>query len=91
MLYMLWPIGPSRHSALTSMPGMGGPASNPALALVLALFMVGYILWTTDQLTTRSRVRPTDAITTQALVPRLAACSKIVMSAAMGYMLVTML
>jgi thiosulfate dehydrogenase [quinone] large subunit len=35
-----------------AMPGMSGPAEagNPALALVLALFMAGYILWTTDQL-----------------------------------------
>ena len=30
---------------------------NPALALVLALFMLGYILWTTDRLATVSRAR----------------------------------
>ena len=36
------------------MPGMGasaGPAGFPALAVVLALFMLGYIVWTTDRLT----------------------------------------
>lgn len=47
--------------------------------------MVGYILWTTDRLTARPRIRTTDAIASRALVPRLAACSKIVMSAAMGH------
>jgi len=91
MLYMLWPTGSARHSPFMAMPDMSGHTSNPALALVLALFMVGYILWTTDQLTTKSRIRPTGAITSPALVPRLAACTKIVMSAAMGYMLLTML
>ena len=32
-------------------------AGNPALALVLALFMLGYILWTTDRLASLSRAR----------------------------------
>ena len=32
-----------------------GRGQNPAIALVLALFMLGYILWTTDQLATLSR------------------------------------
>lgn len=91
MLYMLWPTRPVAHSTAMTMPGMSGHTSNPALALVLALFMVGYILWTTDELTAKSRIRTTGAIASSALVPRLAACSKIVMSAAMGYMLLTML
>ena len=40
-----------------AMPGMtGGPAAgNPALTLVLALFMLGYILWTIDRLASPSR------------------------------------
>ena len=73
-----------------AMPGMSGTsaAGNPALALVLALFMVGYILWTTDHLAALSRVSgPSGG---QALAPRLAACYKIVMSVAMGYMLLAM-
>ncbi len=41
------------------MPGMAGPggamAGNPVLALILALFMLGYILWTTDRLASLSR------------------------------------
>jgi hypothetical protein len=39
-----------------AMPGMGGGrmaigGSLTALAVVLALFMIGYVLWTADQLT----------------------------------------
>jgi Domain of unknown function (DUF5134) len=91
MVYMLWPTRPVAHSPAMAMAGMSGHASNPALALVLALFMAGYILWTTDQLASASRIRTTGAMTSPALVSRLAACSKIVMSAAMGYMLLTMI
>src|ERR1700728_2164102 len=57
MLYMLWPAG---HGPATVMPGMSGTAAavgNPALALVLALFMLGYMLWTTDRLTALLRAR----------------------------------
>jgi hypothetical protein len=91
MVYMLWPTRPVVHSPAMAMTGMSGHASNPALALVLTLFLAGYILWTTDQLASASRIRATGAIASPALVPRLAACSKIVMSAAMGYMLLTMI
>jgi Domain of unknown function (DUF5134) len=58
MIYMLLPAGPAGHARPMAMPGMSGgsiAARNPALALVLALFMLGYILWTTDQLTALSR------------------------------------
>ena len=89
MLYMLWPARPVVHSTMMAMPGMSGHP-NPALALVLALFMVGYILWTTDELTAKSRISTSGAISRPARAPRLAACSKIVMSAAMGYVLLTM-
>jgi Domain of unknown function (DUF5134) len=88
MLYMLRPA--AGRAAAMAMPGMSGTsaAGNPALALVLALFMVGYILWTTDHLAALSRVSgPSDG---QALAPRLAACYKIIMSIAMGYMLLMM-
>ena len=108
-----------------AMPGMSGTAAgaNPALALVLALFMVGYILWTSDQLAALSRAgaaaassagtgnagtsaasshdpAPARALTpagacgggvvTAPLAPRFAACYKIAMSVAMGYMLIAM-
>ncbi len=99
MLYMLWPAGARQEAA--RMPGMtghaGAIAGNPALALVLAAGMLGYIVWALDQLLFRTRPstgapvpRPNDAAR-QPLAPRLAACQKITMGLAMGYMLLTML
>jgi hypothetical protein len=135
MLYTLLarPAGP-RTSGM-AMPGMAGPGSAagfPALALVLALFMLGYLLWITDRLAARARAVAALAATPQTqhrtlvavpagpaghaagpaghpgspgpaaaaprrpsthplLAVRYAECSKIVMSIAMGYMLITML
>jgi hypothetical protein len=42
------------------MAGMGasaGPGSFPALAIVLALCMLGYVVWTTDRLTSLARAK----------------------------------
>jgi len=137
MLYMLLPVHgsrPTHERAGMTMAGMSssvGPAASlPVLAVVLALFMLGYIVWTTDRLTTLARARTTRAnpggirnhrleVTAAAapgrypasaratpsatrtrhdnpadramLAPGLAACSKIAMSIAMGYMLILML
>jgi len=140
MVYMLLPAGgprPPVSRPAMAMPGMSGApgsaAGFPALALVLALFMLGYIFWTADRLTSLSRARaipaahgaapghqrpparPTAAAAASpdaghgsgppgpdaagraasaarpALAPRLAACCKIAMSIAMGYMLIAML
>jgi hypothetical protein len=58
MLYMLLalPAGPRTPGmAMPGMPGPGAAAGSPALALVLALFMLGYLLWITDRLATRAR------------------------------------
>ncbi|MGO8961711.1 MAG: DUF5134 domain-containing protein [Streptosporangiaceae bacterium] len=96
MVYMLLPAGASGRAPAMAMSGMtqaGTP--NPALALVLALFMLGYILWTSDQLAALSRAGLAGAThsgsgAVAALAPRFAACSKIAMGIAMGYMLVTM-
>jgi Domain of unknown function (DUF5134) len=63
MLYMLgvlpdsWPGWPGQPM---TMAGMGGrrPAAGGsllALAMILALFMIGYVLWTADQLTAPRR------------------------------------
>jgi hypothetical protein len=67
MLYMLLaapgtrPAGPGAAMTMPAMSGPSDPAGSfPALALVLALFMLGYIVWTTDRLT--SRARPKTAI-----------------------------
>ena len=64
MLYMLLAVAGSRAGGPgtgTPMPGMGESAgagvSFPALAVVLALFMAGYVVWAADQLTALTRAR----------------------------------
>jgi hypothetical protein len=99
MIYML--AAPGRRMAMPGMaaehPGAGG--SLAALALVLALFMIGHVLWTADQLTSLARAtvgpgaadhasRPAGS---PALAPVLAACSKIAMGVTTGYVLLVML
>jgi Domain of unknown function (DUF5134) len=67
MLYMLLTVHDSRPSHAgggMAMAGMGAPASPgsfPVLAIILAIFMLGYIVWTTDRLTTLARARATAA------------------------------
>jgi hypothetical protein len=80
MVYMLAPGRGAGHGSAMAMPGMAGATANPAVALILAMFMLGYILWMADRMTRQSRV----------LAPRTASCCKIAMSLAMGYMLLTM-
>jgi len=131
MVYMLVPVGSwsAGHGLGMAMPSLNrdATAGNPALTLVLALFMLGYVLWATDQLARLSRATATAparaaaaprpslaAVTVPAaasapgapspgatsrerppdravLAPRLAACYKVAMGIAMGYMLVMML
>ena len=54
MLYMLLAVRGAQQKTSMAMPGMGtspgSPVGFPALAVVLALFMLGYVMWTTDQL-----------------------------------------
>jgi Domain of unknown function (DUF5134) len=64
MLYMLLPLHGSRPAhgetgmAMAGMGASAAPAGRfPALAVVLALFMVGYIVWTTDRLASLARAR----------------------------------
>jgi Domain of unknown function (DUF5134) len=106
MLYMLLLVhgpGPARGGSGMAMAGMGASASAvggfPALAVVLALFMLGYIVWTTDRLTALARAAaPASAGARHGgqagrpvLAPKLAACGKLAMSITMGYMLILML
>lgn len=101
MVYMLAPVGswPADRGAGAAMPGMtpAGTAGNPALTVLLALFMLGYALHATDQLAALSRARnpaagpAAAALPRPVLAPRLAASYKIAMAITMGYMLVTML
>ena len=59
MVYMVLPVGswPSGRGLGMTMPGMspGTTAGNPALTLLLALFMLGYVLWAIDRLAVLSR------------------------------------
>ena len=107
MLYMLLPSRQASTGTGMTMPAMGGSGIgvNPALTVALAVFMLGYVLRTADQLTTgpRGRARPAAAsdgpggasheahLATTPLAPRVAGSFKIAMSIAMGYMLLTML
>jgi hypothetical protein len=63
MIYMLLAVRGAQQKTGMAMPGMGtsprAPAGFPALAVVLALFMLGYITWTTDQLASLARTRTT--------------------------------
>jgi Domain of unknown function (DUF5134) len=92
MIYMLVPATGRGHGHVMAMAAMtsAAPTANPALALLLALFMLGYIMWTADRLTGQYRPRSV-TIGGEALAPRAAAWSRIAMSLAMGYMLLTML
>lgn len=73
MVYMVLPVGswPSGREPGMTMPGMsqGTTAGNPALTLVLALFMLGYVLWAIDRLAVLSRA-------TAAATPRQAAAGR---------------
>ena len=77
MVYMLLPLhgAPPTHGGTgMAMAGMGasaGPSGTfPALAAVLALFMVGYIVWTTDRLASLARAKATPPLAQEAEPPR---------------------
>ena len=65
MLYMLLAVPAAQNGSAVAMPGMGASptasASFPALTVVLALFMVGYVIWTADQLASLARAQTTKA------------------------------
>jgi hypothetical protein len=58
MIYMLLPGHRPPGGPAMAMPGMGAAAGSqqgfPVLAVILALFMLGYLVWTTDRLTSRT-------------------------------------
>jgi Domain of unknown function (DUF5134) len=83
--------------------GMGMPAASSRwsfVSLLLAVFMLGYVVWLADRLGARPRVvaawspgGDAAAVCAKAgsLAPRCAVCCKITMGITMGYMLVLML
>jgi hypothetical protein len=88
MVYMLLPVGswPAGHGPGMAMPGMsqGTTIGNPALTLVLALFMLGYVLWAIDRLARLSRI-PTPAtarVTTAHRPPQAAQIMPVIPAAA---------
>ena len=98
MIYMIWSAASQRvamqaAAGIAAMSAQAGVlAGNPALALVLAVLLLGCVMWRIDQVTHRllhCSASPSAAasITTS----RLHACQRILMSLAMGYMLVTMM
>jgi Domain of unknown function (DUF5134) len=96
MVYMALaiPVPGSGSGPGMAMPALSGPAGGSflVLAMILALCMLGYVLWTADRLTSRTRAMATaNAAPSLVLAPRMAAISKITMGVAMGYMLVLML
>ena len=92
MTYVFWSAALSAGPAAAgAMPGMTATAGNLALTVVLAVFMVGYILWTADLLASQEPASGMGTAGQQALAPRLAAGYKIMMSVAMSYMLISML
>jgi hypothetical protein len=95
-LAMVYAFAAGRPAAMGTHGGAGmsaiGAARFPVLAVVFALFMVGYVAWLGDRLTS---ISPGAAVAAKAcwpvLAPRAAAWYKIAMGITMGYMLIIML
>jgi hypothetical protein len=100
MVFML-ALPAATAAGRTGMAGMGAALTGTAarfspLTLLLALFMVGYVMWLANNLTALAPATATAAGTTTTtatayLAPRCAACCKITMGTTMAYMLITML
>jgi hypothetical protein len=104
MLYMLLavtsarPPGAGHGESMTQ--AAAGAARLPTLALVLALAILGHVIWTTDRLASLAPVAgtgprvpvpaPAGRGAMPPISPRLAACCEIAMGVTMGYMLVLM-
>ncbi|HEY2287929.1 MAG TPA: DUF5134 domain-containing protein [Streptosporangiaceae bacterium] len=100
---------PATVAAATAGGGMGTALTGAAagfspLTLLLAVFMVGYVMWLGNNLsalttapaggttgTTTTGTATTGTVTTGYLAPRCAACCKIAMGVTMGYMLIMLL
>ena len=100
MLYALWavPAIGSGGGAAAGMSGMAGGARLPALGLVLALIVCGYVVWLGDRVQLLSPGRAASLPGRAAslpgryvLAPRAGACCKIAMGVAMSLMLVDLL
>jgi hypothetical protein len=100
MLYMFLAIPSAGTGGLAAGAAMAATGARiPTFALLLAVGLFGYVIWTTDGLTSLAPATvtvgaggpPSPASPAPAMSLRLAACCEIVMGVAMGYMLITML
>jgi hypothetical protein len=99
MLYMLVFLAPLAAPRTGSAPlGMLGPAApDSAVPLVLAVALLGGVVWTADRMSSMARVAQLTAGQSQVtagplpLSLRLSACCEIATGLTMGYMLITML
>jgi hypothetical protein len=99
MLYMLAFLVPL--AALTTGPPARGmlvsAAPDSALPLMLAVALLGCVIWTADRMSSMARVAQLTAsqsgvaVGSVPLSPRLSACCEIATGVTMGYMLITML
>jgi Domain of unknown function (DUF5134) len=105
MIYMLALLAPLATRAVTTssaMAGMGGSAEpGSAVPLVLAVSLLGCVVWTADRMSSMAPVaalaaagggapaRPSAAPVP--LSPRMSACCEIAMGVTMGYMLIVMI
>jgi hypothetical protein len=98
MMFMLLPVfgdaAGRPHRDGLGMAGMSGGLDGvaPAVALLLALCLVGYVVWTTDGLARTRSAAPAAAATVagEMMASRLAGFSTIAMTLTMGYMLIQM-
>jgi hypothetical protein len=100
VLMLALPAATAVTAATAGTTGMGTALTGTAarlspLTLLLALFMVGYVMWLGNNLSALAPANGVTGTTTSAtsayLAPRCAACCKIAMGVTMGYMLVVML
>jgi hypothetical protein len=100
VLMLALPAAAAATAATAGTTGMGTALTGTAarlspLTLLLALFMVGYVMWLGNNLSALAPANGVTGTTTSAtsayLAPRCAACCKIAMGVTMGYMLVVML
>jgi hypothetical protein len=96
MLVFLAPLAaPRTGSAAISMLGAAAPDS--AVPLMLAVALLGCVVWTADRMSSIARVAQLTAGQSRVaaapvpLSPRLSACCEIATGVTMGYMLITML
>jgi hypothetical protein len=94
MVYMLLAVAVVRSGSAAGRMAMAAAGAHfPVLALVLAVFMFGYVMWQADRLpaVTALAARTAGGGQGAPLSPRLAACCQMGMGITMGYMLIMML